>query len=156
GGPDSSPASYLTLLIDGGAFLLGLLALFHALAQLLPAGRVLPIVIGPSVGLLLIGTPFQRPGAGLSWSDPFGLGVGLALSLLLISFSVYQRLPPGPGWAAGPAVVVGVGVTAAVIGAVWLFAQPSSFTPSDALTSTVLVTAFAALACFSLLTAVAP
>lgn len=156
GGPDSSPASYLGLLIDSGVFLLGLLAMLHALAQLLPAVRAVPIVIAPAVGLLLIGTLFQRPGAGFSWSDPFGLGVGLALSLLLISLIVYWRLPAGPGWSAGPAMVVGVGVAAAVVGAVWLFAQPSSFAPSDALTSTVLVTAFAALACFSLLTAVAP
>jgi hypothetical protein len=156
GGSDSSPASYLGLLIDGGVFLLGLLAMLHALAQVLPGVRAIPVVIGPAVGLLLIGTLFQRPGSGFSWSDPFGLGVGLALSLLLISLIVYWRLPAGPGWAAGPAVVVGVGVAAAVIAAVWLLAQPSSFAPSDALTSTVLVTAFAALACFSLLTAVAP
>jgi len=156
GGPDASPASYLALLIAGAVFLLGLLAMLHALAQLLPAVRAVPIVAGPSAGLLLIGTLFQRPGAGFSWSDPFGLGVGLALSLLLISLIVYWQLPAGPGWPAGPAVVVGIGVAAAVIGAVWLFAQPSSFAPSDALTSTVLVTVFAALACFALLTAVAP
>jgi hypothetical protein len=156
GGPDSSPGAYLALLVDGAVFLLGLLALVHALAQLLPAVRVVPVVIGPPVGLLLVGTLFQPPGAGFTWSDPFGLGVGLALSLLLISLIVYWRLPAGPGWPAGPAVVVGAGVVAAAIGAVWLLAQPASYAPSDALTSTVLVTAFAALACFALLAAVAP
>ncbi len=115
GGPDSSPAAYLALLVDGAVFLLGLLAMVHALAQLLPAVRVITVVVGPAGGLLLVGTLFQPPGAGFTWSDPFGLGVGLALSLLLISIIVYWRLPAGPGWPAGPAVVVGVGVAAAVI-----------------------------------------
>src|SRR5690349_22769402 len=77
GGPDSSPAAYLALLVDGAVFLLGLLALLHALAQLQPAVRVVPVAIGPPVGLLLVGTLFQPPGAGFTWSYPFGLGVGL-------------------------------------------------------------------------------
>jgi len=151
GGPDTSDAAYLALLIDGALLLFGLLALLHALVWRFP-----PVVAGPVVGLLLIGTLFHRPDDGYAWSSPFGLAIGLALSLLLISLIVYWRLPAGTGWAAGPAMVVGVVALVVSVGGVLLLAQPATFEPSAELTSTVLVTAFAALACFALLSAVAP
>src|SRR5689334_3455102 len=151
GGPDTSDAAYLALLIDGALLLFGLLALLHALVWRFP-----PVVAGPVVGLLLIGTLFHRPDDGYAWSSPFGLAIGLALALLLISLIVYWRLPAGTGWAAGPAVVVGVVALVVSVSGVLLLAQPATFEPSAGLTSTVLVTAFAALACFALLSAVAP
>jgi hypothetical protein len=156
GGPDAS----LGIMICGAVLVLAILSMFHALALLAAATEALhammvlaqiwTVVLGPTVGLLLISTAAP---------DRFLLGLGLSAALLVVASIGYWRLAPrqfaDPLWPAMPALLVGLVAALAGGSAILLLMQPATYQPPDALTIGVLSAVFALMLAFSLLTAIA-
>jgi hypothetical protein len=159
-GPAASDTTYLGMMICVAVFALAILSMFHALALLASGPTALPsmmvvariwtIVIGPTVGLLLVST---------SAPDLFPIGLALSAVLIFVSSIGYWRLTPrqfaDPLWPALPALLVAFVAALATGSTIVLLMQPATYQPPDALTIVVLGAVFGLMLAFSLLTAIA-
>ena len=121
-----------------------------ALPAMMVVARIWTIVIGPTVGLLLVSTTAP---------DLFPMGLVLSVVLLVVSAIGYWRLTPRPFadplWPVLPALLVAFVAALATGITILLLMQPATYRPPHALTIGGLGAVFGLMLAFSLLSAIA-